>query len=386
MIDLIVVLAILLIFSGFVGLSTVISLAIKQNRKYVAPRKKRFLNFKFHHLFTITITFIIITSQYKDSYNRILINYHNSSLYTWQEKPTPGKGENTNWPSHNNKLHPVVVDMPKSVETSIEAVAKYIAKVEKDPYQRIKALHDYVADRIAYDTESYFAGKYPPQDAQTVFKTHKAVCAGYANLLMELGRKIDEKIVVVEGISRNPNSKTGEEGHAWNAVEIDDSWYLIDVTWDSGKVSKEGFKKEYTSDYLLVPPEVMKIAHYPDNVDWQLLSSPITYQTFLEQPMMRPKFFAESFKLILPTSLTTKVEGRANIIIENPKNRWVLADLNKQGENSLKDCQVRRSLQTSISCQLPSPGNYEVSLFSSKQETGTYRYMGSLQFNYQQPS
>jgi transglutaminase-like putative cysteine protease len=81
------------------------------------------------------------------------------------------------------------------VETSIDSVAKYIVSKETDPVLRVKALHDYVADRIAYDAESYFAGVYPPQDAETVFRTRKSVCAGYAQLLEALGKAAGVEIV-----------------------------------------------------------------------------------------------------------------------------------------------------------------------------------------------
>ncbi|MEO0815430.1 MAG: hypothetical protein AAFY60_21405, partial [Myxococcota bacterium] len=45
----------------------------------------------------------------------------------------------------------VVTSIPASAETDIESVAKYIAARESDPFMLVKALHDYVADRVAYD-------------------------------------------------------------------------------------------------------------------------------------------------------------------------------------------------------------------------------------------
>jgi hypothetical protein len=107
------------------------------------------------------------------------------------------------WPWKQTGLHPAVASMPASAETSIKSVAQYIAKHERDPVKRIKALHDYVADRIAYDSEALYSGKFPDQDAETTFRTHKSVCAGYANLLSALGRAINEQIVVVTGNARD---------------------------------------------------------------------------------------------------------------------------------------------------------------------------------------
>jgi hypothetical protein len=45
--------------------------------------------------------------------------------------------------------------MPRDAETDIAAVARYIKEREPDPKQRVKALHDWVADRIAYDAPAY---------------------------------------------------------------------------------------------------------------------------------------------------------------------------------------------------------------------------------------
>src|SRR5262249_19076863 len=126
------------------------------------------------------------------------------------------------WPWTTASLHPAVATMPHSVETGIQSVAEYIAKHESDPVLRIKALHDYVADRIAYDSDSFYSGKYPDQDAETVFKTRKSVCAGYANLLSALATACNEQIVVVEGDARDPSTgdKLTGSGHAWNAARI----------------------------------------------------------------------------------------------------------------------------------------------------------------------
>jgi hypothetical protein len=113
-------------------------------------------------------------------------------------QPTPSTSTTgrTNLWSVDARIHPAVAQMPASVETSIASVAQYIAQQEKDPFLRVKALHDYVADRVAYDAPAFFGqAPRPPQDAETVFRSRKAVCAGYAKLLEALGQAIREEIV-----------------------------------------------------------------------------------------------------------------------------------------------------------------------------------------------
>ena len=89
------------------------------------------------------------------------------------------------WPSPN-QLHPVVKSMPAYAERSISEVAQYIKSRTIKGKDRIKALHDYVADRISYDVENLLNGTIPPQNAEAVFNSKKAVCAGYAALFEAL--------------------------------------------------------------------------------------------------------------------------------------------------------------------------------------------------------
>ncbi|OKH32556.1 transglutaminase [[Phormidium ambiguum] IAM M-71] len=295
-------------------------------------------------------------------------------------QPTQQNQQNSRfWPWEGSTIHPAVSNMPASVEVSIESVAQYIAAQETDPFLRIKALHDYVADRITYDVPAYLGQiPRPSQDAQTVFHTRKAVCAGYAKLLEALGKSIGEEIVYITGDARTRTSDLSGQGHAWNAAKIQENWYLIDTTWDSGYVNDSGFTKNYRSDYLLTPPEVMIISHFPKEADWQLLATPLSLGDFLRQPMLQPAFFAQGFKLLSPTRSQTDVSGNAVIKINNPRQRFMQASWALKGQPNSTNC-TRES--TEISCPLPNAGTYEVKLFSSQEEYGKYQYVGQLEFN-----
>ncbi|MEX0272039.1 transglutaminase domain-containing protein [Leptolyngbyaceae cyanobacterium UHCC 1019] len=311
-----------------------------------------------------------------------------SSQVSPQPQPTPQPAAKTaatrraNLWSVDASIHPAVARMPPGVETSIAAVAQYIAQQEKDPFLRVKALHDYVADRIAYDAPAFFGQvPRPPQDAETTFRTRKAVCAGYAKLLEALGQAIGEEIVYVVGDSRSQISDLNGSGHAWNAAKIEGNWYLIDATWDSGYVNASGFTKKYGTSYLFPPSEVMIVSHFPDDAAWQLLSQPITRGDFLRQPMLRPNFFAQGLKLISPTRSQTDIRSNAVIQLENPGQRWLMASYGVKGSGQSQHCAQQTSQQPQLSCALPSTGTYEVQLFSGDQQYGQYEYVGQLEFN-----
>jgi len=301
---------------------------------------------------------------------------HSTSLPT----PKPSQAA-TEWPWEGVGLHPAIANMPASVETSIESVAQYIVQQEKDPLQRIKALHDYVADRIAYDAPSYFAGQYPPQDAETVFQRRTAVCAGYAKLLEALGKAAGEDILYVVGDSRSQTSDLNGQGHAWNAAKINGAWYLIDATWNSGYVDSSGFTKHYKTDYLFPPPHVMVISHFPDDPSWQLLPRPLSRGEFLRQPMLRPQFFADGLKLVFPTRSQTDVQGNALLQIENPRQKWLMASYRTKASAQAQNCLAQPIQGNQISCTFPGTGTYEVSLFSGDAQAGRYDYVGQVEFN-----
>ncbi|NMF86477.1 transglutaminase domain-containing protein [Nodosilinea sp. P-1105] len=299
-----------------------------------------------------------------------------------QPRPTGQTGQGKGWPWTDVGLHPAVINMPASAETSIESVAQYIASQETDPLLRVKALHDYVADRIAYDAPNYFAGKYPPQDAETVFQRRVAVCAGYAKLLEALGQAIGEEIVYVTGDSRNSTSDLEGQRHAWNAAKINGQWYLLDPTWNSGSVDRaSGFKKGYKTDYLFPPPEVMGISHFPKDEAWQLRSQPISRGEFLRQPMMRAQFFAEGMQLVAPTRSQTDTNQTAVIQLQNPNQRWLLSSYALKGSAQAENCTDSPTQGPQITCPLPASGPYEVSLFSGDEQYGSFGYVGQVEFN-----
>jgi transglutaminase/protease-like cytokinesis protein 3 len=157
-----------------------------------------------------------------------------SSPWPWQEYQT---------------IHPVIASLTPEVESSIKSVAQYIAKNESDPYLQIKAIHDYVVSRVTYDLDVLKTGRRPSQDARTVFKTHKAVCEGYANLFLELGQEVGLDVAYIRGKVRQDlapldlipeafrliNPTYDWTLHAWNAVKVGGYWQLVDTTWDDSR-------------------------------------------------------------------------------------------------------------------------------------------------------
>lgn len=295
------------------------------------------------------------------------------------DSPAPA-GPPTVWPSAA-VVHPAVLAMPAEAKASVAAVGQYLKDKESDPGRRVKAIHDFAATHLAYDSVALAEGRYPDQSAEAVLKAGLAVCAGYANLTKAVADVTGDEVVVVVGDSRGRADEVDGEPHAWNAAKIDGLWYLLDPTWDSGHVKDGTFVREYRTSYLFVPPQLIGITHFPDEPAWQLRDAPLSRGEFARQPMMRPEFFAEGLTLEEPQRSQVTVQRDALIRLGNPRKRWVLAKAIAAGAEDGARCAVTGREQVEILCSGLAPGTYNVRMCTSPTEYGTFGCVGEIQVN-----
>lgn len=292
-----------------------------------------------------------------------------------QSEPTWQVGE-TSWPQAP-VVHPVVAAMTAADESSLEAVARFIAAREKDPFQRVKALHDWVVTRLHYDHASLEPTQRKPQDAQSVFVNRLGVCEGYARLLVALGKVSGDNIVFVVGDVRNDDGRQAPIGHAWNAVELAGQWYLIDATWDdpteAGKVTEH-----YRTDYLFIPPSVAIFDHFPEQARWQLLAKPLARGDFLRQQQTGPALAREGLELVAPSRAEVEVEEALEVVLDNPLGRYLTLTLHGPGERG--DCGGKdNAARVTLRCEVPGPGRYVATVFANREPYGNYDAVARLQ-------
>lgn len=93
-----------------------------------------------------------------------------------------------------------------------------------DVYEKTLAVHDGIIADVEYADADFAASAY----GAGVDK--KAVCEGYAYLTKLVCDMAGIPCCVLRGVAETIDGK--EEGHMWNAVRLDGSWYHTDVTWD----------------------------------------------------------------------------------------------------------------------------------------------------------
>lgn len=94
-------------------------------------------------------------------------------------------------------------------------------------YDNIKMVHDYLVDNVSYDTSVSKANIYNIYGAMV---NKESVCEGYARSFKYLMDALGVPCTLVIGKGTNSEGRT--ENHAWNYVQINNSWYAIDTTWD----------------------------------------------------------------------------------------------------------------------------------------------------------
>ncbi len=131
------------------------------------------------------------------------------------------------------------------VDRQIKEVLSRIITPGMNDHQKVKAIHDWVVLRLAYDSglERY--------TAYEALKTGKAVCQGYSLLAYRMLSLAGIPARIVEG-------KVESGDHAWNLVQLDGAWYHIDATWNDPVPDASG-KVRY--DYYLLTDDVMSRDH-----------------------------------------------------------------------------------------------------------------------------
>lgn len=109
-----------------------------------------------------------------------------------------------------------------------------------------------------------------------LLKQKRTICSGYAFLIKELCFFANIECEIIDGYGRTIESNVETLNiinHSWNAVKLNNKWYLCDATWASGYSEIKGpFVKKYNEGYFLTEPKLFKKSHIPINQKWTLLN------------------------------------------------------------------------------------------------------------------
>ncbi len=215
----------------------------------------------------------------------------------------------------------------------------YITDIEK-----VRSIFKWITENIAYDTKGYYNlnsiyeglfqaigsldsatiySNYNDNIVRKVLREKVAICDGYSRLFKTLCDYANIRSEIITGYIRWYSDSIGEQTkriHAWNAVKINNKWYLLDATWASGYSNADvtNFKKEYDDYYFLTPPDNLINDHFPLDSKWALTSRSLTIDEFYNQPYLFPAFRKYKIKSYKPSAglIVTKVGSKISFELE----------------------------------------------------------------------
>jgi len=168
---------------------------------------------------------------------------------------------------------PLVQSNQILLQTEVSNVLASIIKPGFTDFDKVKAIHDYLALNVAYDLDN-FENDTVPADSYAAFGALVngiAVCDGYTKAAQLLMNQLNIENHYVVGY--------GNGGlHSWNLVQLGGNYYFMDITWDDPTPDKPG-NVRYA--YFLVTSEQLRKDHEWTEVNWPTATS-TTYSYFNE--------------------------------------------------------------------------------------------------------
>jgi len=140
------------------------------------------------------------------------------------------------------------VDSYKEMLTQRDMILELIITDEMNEFDKVRAVHKWLAENVSYNTDVWswerfdrFGDGWNPdfqpvryafehQMAWSALVLRTTVCAGYADAFVYLLEPLDIEAIFIFGPVTTPNGSSFP--HAWNLVQLSESWYHVDVTWN----------------------------------------------------------------------------------------------------------------------------------------------------------
>ncbi|MCW4470135.1 hypothetical protein OGH69_14250 [Flavobacterium sp. MFBS3-15] len=220
------------------------------------------------------------------------------------------------------KVDAKVKSYPKTFATT-ERLASQIAADFTRQDDRARAAYTWIAMNISYDRSTNAPGRKPIRFsakneaerrkklvaiendlANKTLLSRKGVCHGYSMLYKVVAEKLGLQSQVVYGTAKSVPSDIGKApakgNHAWNVVQADGQWKLVDVTWGSGGISGD---LGYDDNYFFTSPQQFFLNHFPDDKKWLLTGK--SESEFAALPLQ----YNLDYEIISPTTGILKSNG-----------------------------------------------------------------------------
>ncbi|WP_196893915.1 transglutaminase domain-containing protein [Aureivirga marina] len=163
----------------------------------------------------------------------------------------------------------------------------------------------------------------------TLIQKKKTVCTGYSYLLKKMANNAGIKCEIIDGFGRTASiiqDKNFDPNHSWNAVKLNEKWYLCDPTWSSGYMDLDlnRFVFKYIDSYFLATPKIFAKSHYPLLKKWLLFEEGFTLEKFKNAPIIYDEAFENDVFPIFPTTfeIVAKKQEEFVFLLKQEKGKY----------------------------------------------------------------
>jgi transglutaminase-like putative cysteine protease len=243
------------------------------------------------------------------------------------------------------------------IPAEVRALALQITAGSTNDLQRARSIYDWITDHIRYDTEEWAhvvggAEDYcHDHDPLSVLRRGTTVCIGYAWLFDALAQSVGLRATYLIGDVRGYRGTEDDTlisafKHAWNAVEVDRTWMLLDATW--GARQTEQIEDAYAprrAYYFNTPANQLIFDHLPESAAWQFLLNPVPdVASFAALPNLKPAFFTDGLRLAnaFTDTLHVREGAQAGITLLAPEGVRLIATLSQADGANTRMLPVRQ--------------------------------------------
>ncbi len=186
---------------------------------------------------------------------------------------------------NDTRIEGHAISVPPDSSRDIASLTQYLISPYRTEKEKVSAIFAWIIHHIEYDKTAYKSEQRRiNRNAEDVLQRQEAVCMGYAQLFQAMCANAGITAHLVEGYSKNTRTAQPDlnvPDHAWNAVQIDGKWYLLDATWGASFVKQgNAFSSKADVLYFMTPPETFVLDHLPGDPVWQLLECPVPPEVF----------------------------------------------------------------------------------------------------------
>lgn len=149
---------------------------------------------------------------------------------------------------------------------NVEERLNAIVGLASDDHEKVWLVYRWITRHFRHDSRlASRIGDPGKHSLDALYQQGGGSCAVYADVVHRLLARAGFEVKTVYGTVKG-NSGSTRRGlsvnHVWNAVKVDGQWRLIDATWGSGYVGPQGFQRDQSDLFFLMPPELAVLSHF----------------------------------------------------------------------------------------------------------------------------